>query len=144
MFLSIVFQKTPDIGLKKQAAERLVEICKVQQRNTGILEYADFLVPFANQEENQGDVKSQLTEQYKNYSQRKQDILHQQERRKNIKWTMTIIGCLLVLLSSIAILYYKNRIKKQLSLMLNRPRLKLKVRPMQLRLKPKQKLKQTE
>ena len=112
-YLSRAFHESQNVNSKKQAAEWLVAICKAQGNVSEMLEYADFLVPFANQEENQGAVKSQLTEQYKNYSQRKQDILHQQERRKNIKWTMTIIGCLLVLLSSIAILYYKNRIKKQ-------------------------------
>ena len=110
---SKVFQESSNIGLKKQAAERLVKICKAQQINEGVLEYAEFLVPFANWEENQGFVKSQLTEQYKNYVQRRQEHVHKQERKKNIMWTLTIIGCLLVLLSSIAILYFKNRKKKQ-------------------------------
>jgi hypothetical protein len=113
VYLSRVFHESQNINSKKQAAEWLVAICKAQDKSSEILEYADFLVPFANQEENQGFVKSQLTEQYKNYVQRKQEHVHKQERKKSIMWTLTIIGCLLVLLSSVAILYYKNRKKKQ-------------------------------
>ncbi len=113
VYLSKVFHESQNINSKKQAAEWLVAICKAQGKSSEMLEYADFLVPFANQEENQGFVKSQLTEQYKNYVQRKQEHVHKQERKKSIMWAFTIIGCLLVLLSSIAILYYRNRKKKQ-------------------------------
>ncbi|MCR5040391.1 MAG: hypothetical protein K6A94_13790 [Bacteroidales bacterium] len=113
VYLSRAFHESPSINSKKQAAEWLVKICKAQGKDSEAHEFAEFLVPFANWEENQGFVKSQLTEQYKNYVQRRQEHVHKQERKKNIMWTLTIIGCLLVLLSSIAILYFKNRKKKQ-------------------------------
>ena len=112
-YLNRVFYESHNINSRRQAAEWLVAICKAQGRVSETLEYAVFLVPFANHEENQSATKSQLTEQYKNYVQRKQECLHQQERMKNIEWTLTIVGCLLVLLSSMAILYHKNRKKKQ-------------------------------
>jgi len=113
MFLSIVFQKTPDIGLKKQAAERLVEICKVQQRNTGILEYADFLVPFANQEENKSEIKSQLTELYKTFIQERLERQHHKEAKMHIIRTLAIIVGMFFVILLISLLYHKNRRHKQ-------------------------------
>ena len=113
MFLSIVFQKAPDIGLKKQAAERLVEICKVQQRNTGILEYADFLVPFANQEENKSEIKSQLTELYKTFIQERLERQHHKEAKMHIIRTLAIIVGMFFVILLISLLYHKNRRHKQ-------------------------------
>ena len=77
------------------------------------MEYADFLVPYANLEENQSAIKSQLTELYKKYGQMRQDRVHQQEKMNSLRWTIVIVGSLLILMSFITILYYKNRKKKQ-------------------------------
>ena len=113
MFLNIVFQETLEIGLKKQAAERLVEICKAQQRNTMILEYADFLVPFANQEENKSEIKSQLTELYKTFIQERLERQHHKETRSHIIQALAVIVGLFFVILLISLLYYKNRRHKQ-------------------------------
>ena len=112
-YFNKVFEGTQSVESKKLAAERLVEICKAQGKEFEAMEYADYLVPFANLEENQSAIKSQLTEQYKNYGQWKQECVHQQEKMKSLRWTMIIVGSLLVLMSIIIILYHKNKKRKQ-------------------------------
>lgn len=66
-YLNIVFDESTRIGPKKQAAEWLIDICRAQGKDNEILEFANFLVPFANQEENKSELKSKLTESYKIY-----------------------------------------------------------------------------
>jgi len=112
-YFNKVFQYTQSEDSKKLAAERLIEICKVQGKEPESSEYVDFLLPFANQEEIKSAVKSQLTEQYKNYGQRRQERWHQQEKMKSQRQTMIIVVCLLALISSVSILYIKNKKKKQ-------------------------------
>ena len=85
-YLTKVFHESQNIDAKKQAAEWLVEICKTQGRTSEIMEYADFLVPFANVNENQGFMKSQLTELCHEYEQDRQEALHQQKTQKMMKW----------------------------------------------------------
>ena len=113
MYLNIVFQKAPDIGSKKQAAERLVEICKTQGREDEMLEYAVFLVPFVNQEENQSEIKSQMTELYKIYSENRLERLHQMETQKHAKRVISLIGSLLFVMLTIIILYVRNKRHKR-------------------------------
>jgi len=108
-----VFQETTDIGIKRQAAERLVEICKALQRNEEIIEYAEFLVPFANQEENRSEIKSKLTELYKTYNQDRLDRQHQIETKEYIKRT-TIVGAgLFFVILILSLLYHKNKRHKR-------------------------------
>ncbi len=111
LYLNKVYTQSQRVNSKKQAAEWLVEICKSQGKDSDAMEYADFLVPFANLEENQSTIKSQLTEQYKNFGQRRQERVHQQEKMKRLRWTMIIVGSLLILIMLIVILYYRNRKK---------------------------------
>ena len=87
-YLKKVFQESQSINSKKPAADWLVEICKFQGRQSEIMEYADFLIPFANRNENQGYLKSQLTEFYNEYKQKKQETLHQ----NNLKETLRKVG----------------------------------------------------
>ena len=89
----------------------MVQIFKMQGND--YLEYADFLVPFSNQEENQSEVKSQLTELYKAYGQNRQERAHRQQMQKNRKWTIALIGGLLVVMSIIVILFYNSRRRKR-------------------------------
>ena len=112
IYLSNVFQTTKNNNSKKQAAEWLVEICKAQDKESDATEYASFLVPFANLEENQSGIKSQLTEQYKNYGQQRQERVHQHDKKKSQRQAMMIIVCLLVLISSVFVLYIKNKKRK--------------------------------
>ena len=109
-----VYNGTQSVESKKLAAERLIEICKAQGKEFEAMEYADFLVPFANlEEEKQSAIKSQLTEQYKNYGQWRQERVNQQEKMRNLRRTMIIVGGLLVLMLFITILYHKNKKRKQ-------------------------------
>ena len=108
-YLNTVFQTTSVVGLKRQAAEWLIEICKIQGRDDDILEYADFLAPFANQEENQSAIKSQLTELYKTFGQTRLKKVHQKEMEKQFESTLFVITVLLVLILIIGLLYRRNR-----------------------------------
>ena len=111
-YLNKVFEFTHSTESKKLAAERLVEIFKKQNKELDAMKYVDFLVPFANLEENQSAIKSQLTEQYKNYGQRRQDRVHQHDKKKSQRQTMMVIVCLLVLITSVSVLYIKNKKRK--------------------------------
>ena len=112
-YLKKVFENTQSEESKKLAAQRLVEICKAQGKEPEAKEYADFLVPFATMGEEQSVLKSQLTEQYKNYVQSRLERERQKEKMKSQRLTIVIVGSLLILMSFITILYYKNRKKKQ-------------------------------
>ena len=113
VYLKKVFEGSPRTDSKKQAAEWLVEICKAQGREAEILEYASFLVPFANQEENNSAIKSQLTELYNTFQQNSLERQHQFELRRNARWTAVAIGVLLFIMLAIAWLYHKNKKKLQ-------------------------------
>ena len=112
-YLNKVFQGSQSINSKKQAAEWLVQICKTQGEETEAIEYAEYLVPFANVEENQSSIKSQLTELYKSFAQQEQERLYHQEKMKSLRWLMAIVGSFLILMLSVIILYHTNRKKKQ-------------------------------
>ncbi len=112
-YLKTVYCNSQSEASRKQAAEWLVEICKAQGKESEILEYADFLVPFANQEENNSAIKSQLTELYNTFQQNSLERQHQLEIRKNARWTAVAIGVLLFILLAIAWLYHKNKKKLQ-------------------------------
>ena len=77
-YMSKVFHNSQSVDSKKQAAEWLVEICKAQGKDSEAHEYADFLVPFANLNENNSHLKSQLAELCNEYGQSRQD-------RKNLR-----------------------------------------------------------
>ena len=114
VYLNEGFENTSVMGLKRQAAEWLVEICKIQDWNDSIFEYANFLAPFANQEENKSEIKSQLTELYKAFGQGQQARQHQEEMRQHRKRLTTIVfGWSLATLGSIALFYYFSKRRKQ-------------------------------
>ena len=109
VYLNTVFQTTTVTGLKRQAAEWLAEICKVQGRADDILEYASFLVPFANQEENQSAIKSELTERYKAFGQARLNREHQKEMRKQFHLALSVVFGLLTMMLIFGLLYRKNK-----------------------------------
>ena len=113
-YFNKVFKNTQSEDSKKLAAERLIEIYKVQGKEHESSEYVDFLLPFANQEEIKSSVKSQMTELYKSFDQRKLEQLHHHEKKKSLKWTIGIIIGFIALLLVIVILYHKNKRKRQL------------------------------
>jgi hypothetical protein len=112
-YLDKVYRQTSNVGAKKQAAERLVNICKTVDKNISIVEYANFLIPFANQEENNSGLKSQLIELYNTIRQKKMEQENNKETRKHAKHVVFIfIGMIAVLLIVISF-YHRNKRSKQ-------------------------------
>ena len=109
VYLDVVFRGLSSTGAKKQAAEWLVEIFKIQGETSEIMEYADFLVPFANLNENQGALKSQLTELCQNYMLEKQKQLHQKRSNK-----LAIAIPVAVFVAFVVAFAIKRRSKKQM------------------------------
>ena len=113
VYIDMVFQMTSVVGLKRQAAEWLIEICKIQGRDNDILEYADFLVPYANQEENQSSTKTELTELYKAFGQVQQERKHRDEMRRHHNYSMAIVVGLLLAMLFVYTLYQNNKRRKR-------------------------------
>ena len=113
LILEKVFRGSTINDPKRQAAEWLIEICKKQDDDEKFHEYSDFLIPFANQEENNSAIKSQLTELYNTFQQKTLERQHQFELRRNARWTAVAIGVLLFIMLAIAWLYHKNKKKLQ-------------------------------
>ena len=113
VYLNRVFQECESINSKKQAAEWLMEICKIQDKLTKVFEYADFLVPFANLNENHSHLKSQLTEHCNEYEQKRLEIIHQKSIEKNHKKVNRAIGLLFGIIIVVTILYLVNNKRHQ-------------------------------
>jgi hypothetical protein len=109
VYLNKVFHQTLDVEAKKQVAEWLAEICKAQGRTSEMLEYAEFLVPFANVNENQSTLKSQLTTLCQNYMLEKQKQLHQKRSKK-----LAIAIPVAVIVAFVVVFAIKRRSKKQM------------------------------
>ena len=113
-YLNTVYRETPSVGMKKQAAEWLVEICKMQGKMPKMLEYAEFLVPFANQEENQSGLKTQLAELYDSFKQKTLELRYHNEIVKHTKRAFWVIGGMLAILLLLFFLYRKYKRGKQI------------------------------
>ncbi len=113
-YLKLVYCRSDKEGLKKQAAEWLVEICNSKGEKAEATEYTSFLAPYANQEENNSNLKSSLISCYTEFKQNESDkrykteITKQTNRQRMITFAMIII----VIITIIAI-SFKNRRKKQ-------------------------------
>lgn len=108
-YLDTVFCLSQNIALKKQSAEWLAEICRVQGDETGFIHYSAFLIPFTNQEENQSKIKTRLTELYNAY---RQTILKQEHRQtvrnSTVRYGLTTVLFVALLLVVVA-LYHKSK-----------------------------------
>ena len=113
VYLSNVFRFTHSIGSKKQAAEWLVEICKVQGREKELIDYAEFLVPFATQDEYKGVVKSQLAELCNGYKQFELEQQHKKKVKKQTELSIGLFAGLLMVMLGVFVLYWKNKRKQQ-------------------------------
>ena len=98
---------------KKQAAEWLVEIAKAQGRDAEVLKYASFLVPFANQEDNHSERKSQFTYQYSEHLKRKLEQSNSLKITRGMKQAMTLLGALLAVTIVLLLLYRRTRKAKR-------------------------------
>jgi len=109
IYLNSVFDLSEIIGAKKQAAEWLVEICKAEYFMCDVSKYAEFLLPFANQEENNSGLKSQLIELHNKYEQKDLEQRHHREIMKHATQGLLALVGLLIILVIIVILYRKNK-----------------------------------
>ena len=111
-YLNTVFNKSKNTGSKKQAAEWLAEIAETQGNNAEALKFASFLVPYANLEENQSGIKSQLIALYDESKQAHVDYQRHKETLKHLKLGIIVLG---ILLLALFFLFYKSiRHKKTL------------------------------
>ena len=94
LYLNKVYNQSQRVGSKKQAAEWLVTIAEAQGKNSEALEYASFLVPFANLEENQSGIKSQLTALYNDFKQARLDYQQYKEKQKRTRIRLSVFGVL--------------------------------------------------
>ena len=108
-YLNQVYQEPMNLSSKKQAAEWLVDICKEQGKLSELLDYANFLVPYANQEENQSSIKSQISEQYNSFRQQEITRKHQIMVKNSMIHTMILVGFLLFLVVAILFIYLKRK-----------------------------------
>ena len=112
-YLSKVFHNSQSVDSKKQAAEWLVEICKAQGKDSEAHEYADFLVPFATQGENNSTIKSQLAELSNTHKQQELGRQHHKETSKQVNRTLAVVAGMLFVILTISLLNHKNRRHKQ-------------------------------
>ena len=92
-YLSVVYYNSESCDTRKQAAEWLVRICKAQGKDSEAHEFAEFLVPFANLNENNSLLKSQLAELCNEYEQSKQENTWQlHQRNEAVKPNAFVIG----------------------------------------------------
>lgn len=108
-YLQKVFCETTNTALKKQAAEWLAHICKESGRDAESSAYSEFLLPFANQEENASALKTQLTNIHMEYEQNKQEIDHKQDVEKTNRVVNRIVFSLLIGITIIALLYFHGK-----------------------------------
>ena len=112
-YLNKVYQETLDVSCKKQSAEWLVEICKAKGKDSEAHEYADFLVPFATQDENNSMIKSQLAELYNTQKQQELVRQHHKETSKQVNRTLAVVAGMFFVILTISLLNHKNRRHKQ-------------------------------
>ena len=109
IYLNKVYNQTQNTEAKRQAAEWLVEICKAQGNDVESHEFAIFLVPFANQEENSSGLKSQLTKLYDVFKDKTHEKQHHKETMKHTKRVLVIMGGMLAMLLAVFFFYCKNK-----------------------------------
>ena len=113
-YLNIAYNQTNNVPTKKQAAEWLVEIGEAHGKSEEASEFALFLVPFANMEENQSATKSQLAELYNEYRQAQLQQQHHNEAKKHAKQLLwTIVGLLIIVTPILIISHRRNKKQKQ-------------------------------
>ena len=113
-YLKKVYDHTHSIASKKQAAEWLVEIGEAHGKSEEASEFALFLVPFANMEENQSATKSQLAELYNEYRQAQLQQQQHNEAKKHAKQLLwTIVGLLIIVTPILIISHRRNKKQKQ-------------------------------
>ena len=111
VYLDKVYRESESTDARRQAAEWLVKISKLQGLCSD--EYTDFLVPFTNLDANQSETKTMLAEHYSTFLRREHDIRHQQEIARQRKTTLFIVGAIVCLLLAYFVVYQVNKQKKR-------------------------------
>ncbi len=107
-YLNIVYYNSSSIIPKKIAAEYLVDICKIQGKESELIEYSTFLVPFANQEENKCSTKSRLTTLFQSYCQQKQERQQYLVIKERMFKISVLLGGLLFVILVLFFLYRRR------------------------------------
>ena len=113
-YLEPVFQKSASLASRKQCAEYLAEICKVQGDSLELMECIIFLAPFGNQNENSSTLRSQLTVLFDKYWDNRSERSHQRIIAKRIYLTLFLFGCLLATIVLILIIHKKSNYEHRL------------------------------
>ena len=106
VYLEKVFFGNASVPSKKQAAEWLVEIHNEKGESIKAQPYADYLVPFANLNENQGFIKSQLADIYQDYERRRKENLHQLQVEENHRRVAHVMEVFMTCIALVALLYF--------------------------------------
>ena len=109
LYLNEVYYGVASSESKRQAAEWLVEICNATGKTDEVLEYANFLVPFANINENQSHIKSQLLAFCQEYEKDRIENRHRERLWKNTKYGCVILVALSALTAVFAFLHINQR-----------------------------------
>ena len=107
VYLTKVFNETDNNEVKRQAAEWLVEVCKHQGKSSEL--YSDFLVPYANMEENNSPMKSKLADSFDTFRLRTMEHYHRRKVAENIKWTIFVTGGLLLVILVLVLFYHEEK-----------------------------------
>jgi len=106
VYLKRVFSGSSNVSAVKQAAEWLIVICSDKAEKTEAQQYSDYLVPFANLNENQGSTKSQLVEIYHDFERKRNNNTHTAKIAQNQRQAFIILGFVVSITMTIALLYF--------------------------------------
>jgi tetratricopeptide (TPR) repeat protein len=95
-YLEPVYQRIDYLSAKKKVAQYLMDIYKSQGKNTEALDCSDFLAPFSTIEEDNGGVKSQLSEMYRNFNLLQFERTHLFKTKRLIKTIVTLTGLIVL------------------------------------------------
>ncbi len=113
-YLDRVYNETTNIALKKQSAEWLIEICKIQNNFSGVPFYTDYLAQFALLNETQGSVKSGLSELFLHYEKKNQELTQKNKTTQLLRVVGLIFGCSILVFVFFGAFYINNNKRKRL------------------------------
>ena len=108
-YLIQVFNGNTSVVSKRQSAEWLVQVCKKTGKETESVVYADYLVPFANREENKSTVKTRLTSIHLEHESKMQEIDHKQDMKTTQKTVNHVVWSLLVGIAFVVVLFIRSK-----------------------------------
>ena len=107
-YLETVFQQSTSTASRKQCAEYLAEICKAQGDSLKFMECVTFLAPFANENENNSTLRSQLTLLFDTHWDNRSDRSRQKNITKRTFLTLFAFGCLLAIIVLVLIIHKRS------------------------------------